>query len=390
MGYNGLLFLNRSRVSRGRFFSYQKIDLYQISYKIKLTQNVLKIITNCDDSIYIVDVFLKTWYDLIGWLIYYCMQTLFLDESHHDQRFDRLLRKIYKKYREISLSFIFMQIRTWQVLLNGKRGKPETRVKKWDVILFVDEQPVDTSLGVAHLKPKLRRQDLKQHILYEDECRIIRNKPVGIVMHEWNDHYKDISMNDILEQYLWRNEHETFKPSFCYRLDRDTSGVVVSAKTYEALKYLNALIQNRWDIKKIYKARCVWKPDNQTIDAPLFKWYNATYERAQTFVNFDKWLEATTIITQVRSITHPELKHISCLDIQIKTWRMHQIRVHLGYIWHPVIGDMMYGDASINAIAGRMGIHHQLLHAYEYSFCDHRGIQIWAIAPLTSEFKNIW
>jgi 23S rRNA pseudouridine955/2504/2580 synthase len=82
-------------------------------------------------------------------------------------------------------------------------------------------------------------------------------------------------MNDYLEQYLGfedDGDSETFKPSFCYRLDKDTSGVLIAAKTYEALKHLNEMIRTRDEgIEKYYLAVVVGRPADQTIDAPLFK-----------------------------------------------------------------------------------------------------------------------
>jgi 23S rRNA-/tRNA-specific pseudouridylate synthase len=212
-------------------------------------------------------------------------------------------------------------------------------------------------------------------------------------MHEWNEHYRDITMNDWLEQYLWYKEDktviDTFKPSFCYRLDRDTSWILVSAKNYEALKYLNKLIQDRGGITKRYHAICIWKPVAQKIDKPLFKWFNAKFERAQTFVNHEKWLEAISFIKPLKTITHDKLWVISLVEVEIKTGRMHQIRVHLASIWYPIIWDIMYWDEKTNWVAWNIWITRQLLHASHYRFLDHRSKEIVGDSALPEEMVSV-
>lgn len=260
-------------------------------------------------------------------------------------------------------------------------------------------------------------------ILYEDDDRLIWNKPVGIVAHEGNKHEEDITMNQLLELYMIQQgnnpkdkisdnqnhqsapSHGTFKPAFAYRLDKDTSWVLVSAKTYPALQHINQLIRDH-DISKEYRAIIIGSPDlpvlaknygyklskdgELTIDDPLFKWFNSTTWRAQTFVNTEKGLPSTTIISVIQTFNHPTCGSLSLIACKLLTGRMHQIRAHLSFIGHPILGDIQYGNPVINRMIGRDSkISRQLLHSYQYRFIDHHGKTISCIAPLPQEFDRL-
>jgi 23S rRNA-/tRNA-specific pseudouridylate synthase len=101
----------------------------------------------------------------------------------------------------------------------------------------------------------LNLEDIEKMIVHEDDNRIVFNKPAGIVAHPSNKHMNDLAMNDYLDKYCQlkdiHTDSETFKPSFGYRLDKDTSGVLIAAKNYDALQYLNKIIRDR-EIDKEY------------------------------------------------------------------------------------------------------------------------------------------
>ena len=90
---------------------------------------------------------------------------------------------------------------------------------------------------------------LQEMLLHEDEHFLVRNKPAHTLIHPGDKHTTDVTLHDMMVSYLkqtkQRNASETYSPSFCYRLDKDTSGVVISAKTYAALQYLNQAIRER-------------------------------------------------------------------------------------------------------------------------------------------------
>jgi len=382
--------------------------------------------------------------------------TIWPDEAN--QRFDRYLRKLFKKYREIWLGDIFSWIRTGVIKVNDHKSKQDYRIKQWDVIMIsnmpqieqVTHQVFSKTLGRQTTKPQVRVQDIKKLIIYEDGNWIFFNKPAGVVIHPSTNHYKDVCMNDYLEQYLkfedpkisksqswstirsWKlkahswsgggwdifsgdhpnsssswwvskynkqthhefvwdlhtGDSDTFKPSFCYRLDKDTSGVLIAAKTYDALKHLNELIRTRDDdIEKYYLAVVKWAPINQIIDAPLFKGFSNKMWKGQTFVNHERWVNAISVIETLQTVTHPDLGVLSLIKVKILTGRMHQIRVHCAHIWFPVLGDIMYGDKTTNELlTKKFGIKRQLLHSYQYGFRSMDGSWIERTCPPPQEF----
>ncbi len=331
-----------------------------------------------------------------------------------DQRFDRFLRKYFKPNKEVKLTDIYSRIRTGAIKLNGRKGKESTKLVLDDQIDFTGVEEIDKDI-LAMTAPKQMRkynlssQELKKQILYEDNERIVRNKPSGIVVHEGNFHTNDINLNDYLESYLHYSvkkekpdtvidqsvnprTHQVFKPAFAFRLDKDTSGVIVGAKTYEAIKYINKAIHDR-QVDKTYLTIVIGQtPDHIVMDQPLTQRLDQQFGRNKTVVDHHEGIEAKTESWLLKSITHPLLGTLSLLKVKIYTGRMHQIRVHLTHAGYPVLGDMMYGREAINRMMFRkLKINRQLLHSYEYGFvnpyADDSMLQV--SAPIPQDFTTI-
>lgn len=150
-----------------------------------------------------------------------------------NQRCDRFLRKYCKPYPQVRLSDIYSWIRKGEVRVNGKRTKEESRLSLGDVVSF-DEALLgkkDKNLTLTQKERKMQKIDfdeLQTWILYEDEDWLVFNKPAGIVIHPSAQHRNEPCMNDYLEFYCekmgyTKDKHQTFKPAFGYRLDKDTS-----------------------------------------------------------------------------------------------------------------------------------------------------------------------
>ncbi len=301
-----------------------------------------------------------------------------IDKNSSDQRFDRFCRKWFKNYPEIRLWDIYHRIRIWEIKVNKKRIKEDYRLRDGDIV-FLNEEKIlwdkEFKPERKHKKPEVsaaKLDKLKQLIIYENENWIVWDKPYGVVMHGGNKHYLDLSMNDYLDAYVWdKNKSDlSFKPAFAYRLDKDTSGILIAAKNYEALKYINGIIRDR-DIDKNYLAIVRWKfPQHVLIEKRLKKTFNEKYDRWQMEISSDG-VEASTECDLVWTSKHPDMWDISLLRVKIKTWRMHQIRIHLAAEWFPVVGDIIYGNHVINKILNKtIGINRQLLHCYNYTFKD--------------------
>lgn len=319
-----------------------------------------------------------------------------------DQRFDRFLRKFFKKNQKIKLTDIYSWLRKWSIRVNGKKQPQNYKLSFWDVVT-INQKDIDSTLVLDTFLTKNEKKInvdielIKSQIVFEDENWIFWNKPSGLVIHPGNKHIEDLSLNDYLEEYIRQTDEkllksDTFKPSFWFRLDKDTTWIIVWAKNYEALKYLNEIIRKR-ETDKEYLAIVKWKfPAKKTIDEPLFRWFNAKFQRAQTFVNEEKWKEA---ITQARLLDVKNIESIwavSLVSVKILTWRMHQIRAHFSYIWYPIIWDMQYWDENANKITeNKFKISRQLLHSWKYSFYDpFKKKEIKFEAPVPWDFKKIF
>jgi len=239
----------------------------------------------------------------------------------------------------------------------------------WDIVYIPDWILAELDQTKSWKLAKFPLDKIKDMIIYEDENYIFFNKPAWVIIHEWNNHMDDLTMNSFLEKYVketWINTSSTFKPSFCFRLDKDTSGVLIAGKTYDALKYLNELIRlHKTD--KIYLAVAKWIVKNKTIDLPLEKIFDKKFWKAKVVVS-ENGDQATSMVKVLKVKEDENLWNISLVQVQLLTWRMHQIRVHLDNKW-PIIWDLMYADPVINRLAKKYyKITRQLLHSRKYAF----------------------
>lgn len=320
-----------------------------------------------------------------------------IDDSASDQRFDRFLRKWFKKYPQVRLADIYSIIRRWLVKVNKKKVKEKHRLITGDVVYIDDKIQMwteDLSALFSQKERKLEKVDmnkLKEHILYEDGYWVVFNKPAGIPMHPGNKHRNDLSMNDYIEKYAEEHKTDTFKPSFGYRLDKDTSGVLIWAKTYESLQYINEIVRER-AIDKYYLTIVLWKfPKHLIIDKPLLKSYDKKFDRSRVQIDYKEWVASKTECRLDKSFVHPLLGQLSLVRVKIHTWRMHQIRIHVANEWYPVLWDIVYGNPPANRILYKsLHINRQLLHCWKYSFFDSIQWEEMSFeSPLPADFSKL-
>jgi 23S rRNA pseudouridine955/2504/2580 synthase len=303
-----------------------------------------------------------------------------ISEHDHNQRVDRFCRKYFKSYPEIKLGDIFSRIRKWAIKVNNKKTKEDYRLQCGDIIgrdenITTEKKAADATQTKAKKITSIDLTAIRTMIVYEDDYWLVFNKPVDMVMHPGEKHNTDLTMHDMMQAYLrqtwWAQRTETFSPQFCFRLDKDTSGILIAAKTYDALQLLNWLIKAR-AVEKVYETILIWElTQKRTVDAPLFTWFDKKFGKGKTFVNHETWKEAHSTFIPQATIDHPLLWPVTACTVLIKTWRMHQIRVHAQHIWHPVLWDTMYGNPALNRIASKkLWIIRQLLHSQSYCFYD--------------------
>lgn len=323
-----------------------------------------------------------------------------IDGQSADQRLDRFLRKFCKQYPQVSLGEIYKWLRTGLVKVNGKRKKEDYRVQMWDVVSFMkfelwEHKPESAKPIKQHRKERINWDKITPRIIYEDKHRLVWNKPAGIVLHESNHHRQDLSMNDYLEEYcLWKGISDptstTFRPSFWYRLDKDTSGVLIAAKDYASLQYVNSVIRER-KIDKRYKTIVVGQfPKTLRLDKALEKSFDKDSERAHVVVS-KEWKASVTECKLDKMWFHPLLGKLSMVTVKIETGRMHQIRVHLADAGYPVLWDITYGNEAVNRkLAKQLKIKRQLLHCWRYEVTDpHTYKPLKFEAPIPEEFYSL-
>ena len=203
--------------------------------------------------------------------------------------------------------------------------------------------------------------DIKTITIYEDDNFVIVNKPRGLLLQQDGD-VSHPSLDILVSKYLGK----TAMP--VHRLDKDTSGICVFAKNNKAADEMRKIFNDHTQIEKHYLTLVSGQiNEDGVVDAPLRK----SFERKKMVVAPLK-SGAKPAITRYHPIKN--FKDYTLLDISLLTGRTHQIRAHMSYIRHHVVGDIKYGDYKINNVFKReFDFENQFLHAYKLKFLDIKG-----------------
>ena len=276
--------------------------------------------------------------------------THIVTEKHINKRLDMFINH-YEPH--ISRSRIQTLIREGRALVNGNIEKPGYKVK-------LDER-ITLDLPERQIREVLP-EPIPLYVIYEDPHIIVLNKPAGLVVHPAPGNYTGTLVNALLYHYgslpslgSGRETDARERAGIVHRLDKDTSGVLVTARTPEALRSLSAQFKNRF-VKKRYVALVlgVIKKGSGTIEVGLGRHVK---ERKKISVHTHHAREAVTAF-----IVKERFKNATLVEVEIKTGRTHQIRVHMAHIGHPVLGDRVYGGSKVMRI-GDVEIPRQMLHA---------------------------
>lgn len=272
-------------------------------------------------------------------------QNIDINEAHDGQRLDNFL---INKLKNVPRSKAYKLIRTGQVRVNSKRAKPHLKLN------FGDRVRIPPFTTTADEKPKASKgllEHLKQRIVYEDDDILILNKPSGVAVHGGSG----VSLG-VIEAIRQLRPNQPFL-ELVHRLDRETSGCLLIAKTRKMLVYLHALLRDG-KITKIYQAlvRGEWQGPKKVV-MPLSKNHLKSGERV---VKVDpQGKEATTLFKSLATYEGATLVQASPV-----TGRTHQIRVHAAYMGNPIAGDEKYGDRKDNDNFKKIGLKRLFLHAY--------------------------
>ena len=287
------------------------------------------------------------------------MKTFLISANDAGQRLDKFLTKAIPLLPQ---PLLYKYIRLKRIKCNKKRCEISTRLQEGDLLeLYINDEFFSPPTGEAAFLHAPAQID----VLYEDENLLLVNKPSGLIVHEDEKEAFDTLINRILHYLYEKKEYDpkkenSFVPDLCNRIDRNTSGIVLAAKNAAALRELNQRIKDR-QVQKRYL--CVvhgrMPQPRQTLTAYLKK----DADKNQVRVYDQPIPDGRTIRTAYQVLA--EKGGFSLLKIDLLTGRTHQIRAHMAYLGHPLLGDTKYGK---NREDRQLGYRFQALCAYQVTF----------------------
>ncbi len=278
-------------------------------------------------------------------------QTLIIPEDLEGKRLDQALAILLPDY---SRTQIQEWIKNQQVKLNGQIAKTRLTVNGGEEIT------IDATLKA---QPVYKAQNIALNIIFEDESLLVINKPIGMVVHPGAGNYDKTLLNALLNH---APELQNLpRAGIVHRLDKDTSGLLVIAKTSAAYFNLTKQLKDR-TVTRIYQAIVLGvMTGGGTIDEPIGR-HPIIRKRMAITETGKPSVTHYRVIDRFRAHTR--------IKIQLETGRTHQIRVHMAHIHYPILGDQVYGrlqlpkKASPELVKALREFKHQALHASELSF----------------------
>ena len=275
------------------------------------------------------------------------------------QRLDRFLAKAVPL---LPASLAQKYIRLKRIKLGGNRVDRDTRLKEGDVLqLYINDEffdkPREDNAYLTVAAPKL-------NIVYEDEHILLVDKRPGLAVHPHDGAEYGRTLIDHIQAYLyqkkeWRPRDENaFTPALCNRIDRNTGGIVIAAKTAEALRVMNQKIKDR-ELDKRYLAivEGTPKPRDGSLKGYLFK----DAKKNRVFVTDTPQAGSKSCQTNYKTIASKN--GLSLVECELITGRTHQIRAQFAHAGHPLLGDGKYGK-----LDKRFDRNYQALYSYKLTF----------------------
>ena len=257
------------------------------------------------------------------------------------------------------------------VRLNGRPGKKNDRLNPGDQVEVTVPQPREVDVVP---------REMPLDIVYEDEDVVVINKPKGLVVHPAAGHQDDTLVNGLLYAMgdTLSGINGELRPGIVHRIDKDTSGLLIVAKNDLAHAVLASQLKDH-TMARTYEAIVCGnlKEDSGTVDAPIGRHPTDRKKMCVTQRNSKSAVTHWEVVRRYRGYTH-----IRC---RLETGRTHQIRVHMAYIGHPILGDRVYGHKK-----AELGQDSQCLHAGALCFRHPRtGRPVMVFAPLPDYFKQV-
>ena len=287
------------------------------------------------------------------------MKEFTIGRNDAGQRLDRFLAKAVPL---LPASLAQKYIRIKRIKCNGKRIDRDTRLQEGDVLqLYINDEffdkPREDNAYLTVATPKL-------NIVYEDENILLVDKRPGLAVHPHDGAEYGRTLIDHIQSYLyqkreWRpREENAFTPALCNRIDRNTGGIVIAAKTAEALRVMNQKIKDR-EIDKRYLAivEGTPKPREGNLKGYLFK----DAQKNRVYVTDTPQPGSKTCQTNYKTLA--TAAGLSLVECELITGRTHQIRAQFAHTGHPLLGDGKYGK-----LDKRFDRSYQALYSYKLTF----------------------
>jgi 23S rRNA pseudouridine1911/1915/1917 synthase len=281
---------------------------------------------------------------------------------------DKRLDKILSDQLDVSRSQIQRLISTGKITLNNESTKSNVKPKIGDLVEIkeIERPPL-----------KAEAENIPLDIVYEDDDVLVVNKPAGMVVHPASGHFHGTLVNGLMYHTQLAKSENVYRPGIVHRIDKDTSGLLMVAKSELALKSLSEQLKEKQNLRR-YEALVsgLISEDEGTINAPLAR-------------DPKNRLKRSVVADGKNAVTHFFVKKryndYTLINCELETGRTHQIRAHLKYIGHPIVGDPLYG------LPSSLKIHEgQLLHAGVLGFIHPRTEEFLTFkVPIPQYFQDI-
>lgn len=290
------------------------------------------------------------------------------------QRLDNFL---LRQFAGVPRSRVYRLLRRGEVRVNGRRSKPDYRLRAEDEVRLppVQERNVD-DVRPRRVPPSLI-EEVRRSIVHEDTRLLVLDKPAGLAVHGGSG----LAFGAIEALRAMRPDEPL---ELVHRLDRDTSGCLMVARTRSALRLLHALLREG-AVEKRYAALVAgrWRLGLKTIDAPVLTRARRGGERVVRVHGSGK--RAVSVFAPTERFG----RLATLVEITIATGRTHQIRVHAAFAGHPVAGDEKYGDRDCNARLRALGLRRMFLHAAALAFRWPDGEKFRIETPLPADLLQV-